>query len=208
MTEFDSHDVLNEQRPHRPRHAALHSAIRRCSLGEVQELLAQGADIEAPDLQNRRALHLACSIADGYEIVKLLLEKGVKVDSLSMDGFSALHTACCSPASKATVNLLLAKDTNRKALLKLKTKEKTALLLAIEHQREDLTAVLLDHGAVVSPACLEAAGGNDAIKSLLEKSSTIASPGEEEDSKKSTSVSPEREEGNNNNKKRPRDDVK
>ena len=54
---------------------------------------------------------MACGIADGSELVKLLLENGVRADSISMDGFSALHIACCSPASKATVELLLAKDT-------------------------------------------------------------------------------------------------
>ena len=203
MDEFDLQDVLNEIKPQRPRHAALHHAIRRNSYGEVVSLIAQGADIEAPDLQNRRSIHVACSVSDGDKLVKLLLENGARTDSISMDGFSALHVACCSPASKATVELLLAKDTDRKSLLELEMKKKTALVLAVEHGREDLVKILVGHGAKVSTTALEAAERNDTIKALLEKNQATdgSSPDNEEGGKKRC-VSPERE----YQKKRPRDD--
>ena len=173
MAEFNIQDVLNETKPQRPRHAALHSAIRRNNYGEVVSLIAQGADIEAPDLQNRRSIHVACSVENGDELVKLLIDKGSRLDSISMDGFSALHIACCSPASKATVELLLAKDKDRKSLLELKMKKKTALVLAVEQNKEDVVKVLLRHGAKVSTAALEAADRSDAIKALLEKNETF-----------------------------------
>ena len=205
MATFDSLDVLNGDKPQRPRHAALHNAIRRNSYGEVISLISQGADIEAPDLQNRRSLHMACGIADGSELVKLLLENGVRADSISMDGFSALHIACCSPASKATVELLLAKDTDRKSLLELETKKKTALVFAVEHSREDLVKVLIEHGAQVTTRALEAAEGNDAIEALLSKQqeaghATSAGSADGQEGGEKRCVSPERE-GTNTRKR-------
>lgn len=167
--ELDTNGVLNDERPQRPRQAALHSAIRRNNSDEVQSLLEQGADIEAPDLHGRRAIHVACSIQNGDDVVKMLIAKNAKLTSLSMDGYSPLHHACVASASKGVVEALLSTQEARERLLELKKKEKTALQLAIEHKREDIVPFLLECGAQVNSTCLEAASGNESMISILDK---------------------------------------
>ena len=56
-------------------------------------LLDAGADVETPDVDGRRPLHLACE--NGYsDITQVLLDHGADVNGLNEDGRTPLHVAC------------------------------------------------------------------------------------------------------------------
>lgn len=56
----------------------LHSALQRRSLGLVEELFYQGADVHARDNEDRTALHIASEYGDP-EILRFLISQGALV---------------------------------------------------------------------------------------------------------------------------------
>ena len=84
-----------------PSDTDLHKAANQGDAAEVQELLAEGADVDAPGAQKRTALHRA--LGSGHvEVAQILLEKGADatvVDSCKRtsargrDALEPMHTA-------------------------------------------------------------------------------------------------------------------
>ena len=84
-----------------PSDTDLHKAANQGDAAEVQELLAEGADVDAPGAQERTALHRA--LGSGHvEVAQILLEKGADptvVDSCKRtsargrDALEPMHTA-------------------------------------------------------------------------------------------------------------------
>jgi ankyrin repeat protein len=78
--------------------AALFEAVDRNDLARARELLAQGADINAPDprtpfFDGATALITAAN-KGSTDMVQLLLSQGADVDARSASGWTALMRAC------------------------------------------------------------------------------------------------------------------
>ncbi|XP_076869833.1 protein phosphatase 1 regulatory inhibitor subunit 16B [Brachyhypopomus gauderio] len=77
-------DMINETR----------AAAERKMVGDIQNLLHDGKDINQPDSQGATLLHIAA--ANGYmEALELLLEGGALMDLRDSDGWQPLHAAAC-----------------------------------------------------------------------------------------------------------------
>jgi ankyrin repeat protein len=73
----------------------------------MQMLLEAGTDATAQDYQGRTALHLACTINNDPEKVRLLINAGVALDAQDHNGKTALMEAVVD-GSYEVVELLLA----------------------------------------------------------------------------------------------------
>ncbi|KAK5872198.1 hypothetical protein PBY51_012919 [Eleginops maclovinus] len=70
------------------------AATERRMLGDVQELLNQGEEVNLQDSQGATLLHIAA--ASGYvQAAELLLEGGARMDLRDSDGWQPLHAAAC-----------------------------------------------------------------------------------------------------------------
>ena len=97
-----------------PSDTDLHKAANQGDAAEVQELLAEGADVDAPGAQKRTALHRA--LGSGHvEVAQILLEKGADatvVDSCKRtsargrDALEPMHTAAPHTFIKSPAQLL------------------------------------------------------------------------------------------------------
>ncbi|KAL7408011.1 hypothetical protein ABVT39_016804 [Epinephelus coioides] len=70
------------------------ASTERKMLGDVQELLRQGEEVNQQDSQGATLLHIAA--ANGYvQAAELLLEGGARMDLRDSDGWQPLHAAAC-----------------------------------------------------------------------------------------------------------------
>ncbi|KAM3622354.1 uncharacterized protein V6R79_023591 [Siganus canaliculatus] len=70
------------------------ASTERKMLGDIQELLRQGEEVNHQDSQGATLLHIAA--ANGYvQATELLLEGGARMDLRDTDGWQPLHAAAC-----------------------------------------------------------------------------------------------------------------
>ncbi|XP_051569047.1 protein phosphatase 1 regulatory inhibitor subunit 16B [Myxocyprinus asiaticus] len=70
------------------------AAVERRMLGDIQNILQDGADINKHDSQGATLLHIVA--ANGYvQAAELLLEGGARTDLRDTDGWQPLHAAAC-----------------------------------------------------------------------------------------------------------------
>ncbi|XP_026203963.1 protein phosphatase 1 regulatory inhibitor subunit 16B [Anabas testudineus] len=70
------------------------ASTERRMLGDIQELLRQGEEVNQQDSQGATLLHIAAS--NGYvQAAELLLEGGARMDLRDSDGWQPLHAAAC-----------------------------------------------------------------------------------------------------------------
>ncbi|XP_029288299.1 protein phosphatase 1 regulatory inhibitor subunit 16B isoform X2 [Cottoperca gobio] len=70
------------------------ASTERRMLGDVQELVRQGEEVNQQDSQGATLLHIAA--ASGYvQAAELLLEGGARMDLRDSDGWQPLHAAAC-----------------------------------------------------------------------------------------------------------------
>ncbi|XP_050968801.1 protein phosphatase 1 regulatory inhibitor subunit 16B [Labeo rohita] len=70
------------------------AAVERKMLGDIQNLLQDGADINQHDSQGATLLHITA--ANGYaQAAEMLLEGGARTDMRDSDGWTPLHAAAC-----------------------------------------------------------------------------------------------------------------
>lgn len=123
---------------------ALYVASSKGYVTIVKMLLDNNADPNLPGGPLGSALVAACH-GGKVKIVQLLLSHNAAVENTPKARFSALHEAVLS-GQVSIVDLLL----NNGADMNEAFEETTALLVAIETQKEDITRLLIDRGADVS----------------------------------------------------------
>lgn len=70
------------------------ASTERRMLGDIQELMRQGEEVNQHDSQGATLLHIAA--ANGYvQAAELLLEGGARMDLRDSDGWQPLHAAAC-----------------------------------------------------------------------------------------------------------------
>uniref|UniRef100_A0A674BGB7 Protein phosphatase 1 regulatory subunit 16A n=1 Tax=Salmo trutta TaxID=8032 RepID=A0A674BGB7_SALTR len=70
------------------------ASVERRMMGDIQELLTEGEDVNNHDSQGATLLHIAA--ANGYvQGAELLLEGGARMDLRDTDGWQPLHAAVC-----------------------------------------------------------------------------------------------------------------
>ncbi|TKS70646.1 Protein phosphatase 1 regulatory inhibitor subunit 16B [Collichthys lucidus] len=70
------------------------ASTERRMLGDIQELMRQGEEVNQQDSQGATLLHIAA--ANGYvQAAELLLEAGARMDLRDSDGWQPLHAAAC-----------------------------------------------------------------------------------------------------------------
>ncbi|KAJ8400799.1 hypothetical protein AAFF_G00391530 [Aldrovandia affinis] len=70
------------------------ASVERRMLGDIQNLLRDGEDVNLQDTQGATLLHIAA--ANGYvQAAELLLEGGAKMSQNDTDGWQPLHAAAC-----------------------------------------------------------------------------------------------------------------
>lgn len=93
--------------------AALRKAVRTGALDRAEELLSEGADVDATDKDDWGALHEAARYGHS-RIVALLLKNGADVDARTFSGLTALHLAVFN-SNEEVVSVLLANGADPKA---------------------------------------------------------------------------------------------
>ncbi|XP_016095399.1 protein phosphatase 1 regulatory inhibitor subunit 16B [Sinocyclocheilus grahami] len=70
------------------------AAVERRMLGDIQNLLQDGADVNRHDSQGATLLHVAA--ANGFaQVAEMLLEGGARTEMRDSDGWTPLHAAAC-----------------------------------------------------------------------------------------------------------------
>eukprot|EP01102_Stenamoeba_stenopodia_P021797 TRINITY_DN8881_c0_g1_i3.p1 TRINITY_DN8881_c0_g1~~TRINITY_DN8881_c0_g1_i3.p1 ORF type:complete len:410 (+),score=145.96 TRINITY_DN8881_c0_g1_i3:148-1377(+) len=121
----------------------LHKAAGNGSLREIEQLVKEGADINAPGANDRTALHKAAGYGHAAA-VSLLLKLGADVKARDRQGRSPLHWGAVG-GSKEVVEALLAAnvDINDKAT----DNGSTALHTAAANKKFDVIELLVKKGA-------------------------------------------------------------
>jgi ankyrin repeat protein len=155
--------------------ARLFQAVESGDSAAVQELLQEGANIEAKDVFGSPLLF--CAVMFGRaDVVKLLLEKGGNIEAKNNEGDTALSEAAYY-AKTDMVKLLLEKGANIEAK---DDRGHTALLRAVSNGKVDAVKLLLENGADTEAkdkygdtALLRAQGNTEVVKLLLEKGANV-----------------------------------
>ena len=86
---------------------ALHDAARSSDAGRVNQLIAQGADVNEKDRQRYTPLHSAAS-SGNVAVAELLIARGAEVNAKDWESFTPLHNAAFN-GHRAVVALLIAR---------------------------------------------------------------------------------------------------
>uniref|UniRef100_A0A8C7ZMZ9 Protein phosphatase 1 regulatory subunit 16A n=1 Tax=Oryzias sinensis TaxID=183150 RepID=A0A8C7ZMZ9_9TELE len=127
------------------------AATERRMLGDIQELLRQGEEVNKKDAQGATLLHVAA--ANGYvQAAELLLEGGARVDLRDSDGWQPLHAAACwgqMPLAELLVSH--GASLNGKTFLEetpidlCEDEEFRAILLDLKHKHDTIMKSQLKH---------------------------------------------------------------
>jgi ankyrin repeat protein len=121
----------------------LFEAARRGDNKKIEELLAQGANVNAKDYNGMTALDYAVHVCQSVETVELLVAKGAALNAASNIGWTPLHIAAAGSKTEL-VRLLIAHGADVTA----KDKEgRTPLNLA---NNDEKVALLLSNGADIN----------------------------------------------------------
>jgi ankyrin repeat protein len=85
---------------------ALHLAAQSGSSKAIQQLLGSGANVQARDKGERKALRLAAQSDFSIEAIRELLDHGADIQAVDKNGQTALHLAAQSGSPKAIQQLL------------------------------------------------------------------------------------------------------
>jgi hypothetical protein len=121
-------------------HTALHRAARSGNVQELQQLLAQGANIEAQNNIQKTPLHEAAEWGHA-ECVRVLLEGGANPNIQDQYGHKPLHKAA-EWGRTDCVRLLLERGIDPNIQSKYR---ETSLRMAATHNRTDIVQLLLTH---------------------------------------------------------------
>jgi ankyrin repeat protein len=88
------------------RRAPLHYASADDDVERVTALLAEGADVNAADIEGFTPLHFACG-ADAVNAVRVLLDSGASLESVNRFGNTPLWVAVANSRGVGDVILLL-----------------------------------------------------------------------------------------------------
>ncbi|XP_042224736.1 ankyrin repeat and SOCS box protein 13-like isoform X2 [Homarus americanus] len=119
----------------------LHNAVASRNFKEVQNLVAEGHDINEQHFDRVTPLHMACLTGD-VEITDFLLQKGAWINAQSIDNSTPLCDACAS-GSVECVNMLL----RRGAIVNPPLLLSTPLHEAALRGHTDIVSVLIIAGA-------------------------------------------------------------
>jgi len=120
----------------------LFEAIRAGKIAVVTKLLAEGADVNAVDEQNRAALHWVSS-HNHTAIANLFLDKKARVNVVNQWGFTPLHNTAEMGNIEITTKLLAnGADPNA-----ANNEGETPLHFAISHRHTHLAQILIANGA-------------------------------------------------------------
>jgi len=128
---------LNEQ---------LIEAAQNGTMQQMQELLAQGADLNAKSFDGRSAL-LSAFFSCKKEKWELLISKGADVNAATNDGYTPLMYAAQGPDCKEMSELLIAHKADVNAYTQNHT---TALMLASLNGNETIGELLIAKGALLN----------------------------------------------------------
>jgi|GEM_PF-1591503 len=142
---LDAQSVFGMDVPQVRQGEQLIQAARHGDLAQVQQLIAQGVDVNAGDKSGKTALIIA-SEKGNFEIVKALLAvKNIDVNAtIKISGTSALMVACTYGHLNVVKALLAVKEIHVNAANPLGV---TALMLAALNNRQDVVCPLLEAGA-------------------------------------------------------------
>lgn len=151
---------LNEQ---------LFNAVVQGNIGQIEELIVAGAEVnavdegekafsrlsalsntrergvvEAANIQQLRLTPLHYAVLSGREMVELLIEKGANINMVSEDGPTLLHYAAAFSDKREVVELLIKEGANVDAI---DDNGNTPLSWAAEHSQKGVIESLLEKGA-------------------------------------------------------------
>lgn len=148
----------------------LYAAARNNNVAQAEALIAQGCDINEPDLWGQMPLHYA--VKNGYEsFVHLLCSKGANINAKNQDGNTPLSLAAFH-GYRDVVSLLCKTGAD----INLADKDgKTPLYKAVNSCHEDVASLLCEYKADVNfinkdgwnPLHCASAKGYESVASLL-----------------------------------------
>jgi ankyrin repeat protein len=124
--------------------ARLADAVKQLDRASVRALIAQHADVNAPQVDGTTALHWAAN-QDDLETAELLVRAGANVKAANRYGVSPLSLACTN-GNGAMVELLLTAGADANTVL---PGGETALMTAARTGKTGAVKALLSHGATV-----------------------------------------------------------
>ena len=150
----------------------LHVAVSRNDLNAIKNLIAEGGDVNARNVNGVTPLHLAASEAN-LEIVSYLIDNGARIDCHDLSGYNALYEACRS--AKHNNAAVVSKLLEAGAKVDFLDKDKNTLLhCVLISKRFDIAELLIASCSdinqlnVYEESCIHLAI-NYGPKSLLEK---------------------------------------
>ncbi|WP_353280158.1 ankyrin repeat domain-containing protein [Wolbachia endosymbiont (group A) of Phasia obesa] len=154
---------LNEQ---------LFNAVVQGNIGQIEELIVAGAEVnavdegekafsrlsalsntrergvvEAANIQQLRLTPLHYAVLSGREMVELLIEKGANINMVSEDGPTLLHYAAAFSDKREVVELLIKEGANVDAVNKVKN---TPLHAAALSGKREVVEFLIEKGANIN----------------------------------------------------------
>ena len=125
-----------------PLQNAFWDAVCNANLKEAEDLLIEGADIEAADAKGRRSLHAAVRSAT-LDMVQFILDHGAEVSACDEEGSTPLHHAARFGIAPMVDELI-----KRGARMEAKTHNKeTAVMWAVRRESPALLTHLIGLGA-------------------------------------------------------------
>ncbi|XP_032370757.1 protein phosphatase 1 regulatory inhibitor subunit 16B [Etheostoma spectabile] len=127
------------------------ASTERRMLGDIQELLRQGQEVNQQDSQGATLLHITA--ASGYvQAAELLLEGGARMDLRDSDGWQPLHAAACwGQMHVAELLVSHGASLNAKTFLDetpidlCEDEEFRAILLDLKHKHDNIMKSQLKH---------------------------------------------------------------
>lgn len=136
---------------------ALFTAVQEGNFKEVKNLIAQGADVNAKDINEKTPLHFAAQ-SGNIKMAKFLLKNGVELEAKDDGNSTPLYYAAATGKDKM-VKYLLSKGANPNAV----QNNWTALLFACWQGNKKMVKTLLAGGADVNYETNFASGPVDVV---------------------------------------------